>query len=93
MALVRDLGTGAISTRRLRARPSASALSATGCCDPKAAAKIDDEGTPSSISVRVTVSARWAESSQLSAKRLLLPRTGMSSVKPLTISICSLAPR
>jgi hypothetical protein len=30
---------GAISTRRLRARPSASALEATGCCAPKAAAK------------------------------------------------------
>jgi hypothetical protein len=59
---------GAISTRRLRARPSASALEATGCCAPKAAANTLAAGTPSSISARVTVSARWAESSQLSAK-------------------------
>jgi hypothetical protein len=59
---------GAISTRRLRARPSASALEATGCCAPKAAAKTLAAGTPSSISARVTVSARWADSSQLSAR-------------------------
>jgi hypothetical protein len=32
-------GMGAISTRRLSARPAASALEATGCSAPKAAAK------------------------------------------------------
>ena len=60
-------GVGAISTRRLSARPAASALEATGCSAPKAAANTADDGMPSSISARVTVSARWAESSQLSA--------------------------
>jgi hypothetical protein len=34
---------------------------------PKAAANTAADGTPSSISARVTVSARWADNSQLSA--------------------------
>ena len=80
---------GVISTRRLRARPSGSALEATGCSAPKAAANTADAGTPSSIKARVTVKARWADSSQLSAKVWLPPRTRRSSVKPLTIRISS----
>ena len=48
---------------------------------------------PSSMRARVTVSARWAESSRLSSKRRLLSATGLSSVKPLTISISSRSPR
>ena len=45
---------------------------------------------PSSISARVTVSARWADSSRLSAKRFWLPRSNaVLSVKPLTMSISS----
>ena len=62
------LGAGAISTRRFLDRPSASAFDATGCSEPKAAANTEDDGMPSSIKARVTVSARWADSSQLSAK-------------------------
>ena len=60
-------GTGAISTRRLRDRPGSSALDATGWAGPKAAAKTEPAGRPSSISTRITVSERCADSSQLSA--------------------------
>ena len=63
----RGRGMGAISTRRLRARPASSRLEPTGCCAPKAAAKIESAGRPASIRARVTVSARCADSSQLSA--------------------------
>ena len=41
------LGTGAISTRRFCARPFSSALSATGCSAPKAAANTCEDGIPS----------------------------------------------
>ena len=51
-------GMGAISTRRFLARPAASALEATACCEPKAAANTASGGTPSSMRVRVTVRAR-----------------------------------
>src|SRR5476651_2691262 len=85
------LGTGAISTRRFLARPWLSAFELTGCSEPNAAANTEEEGTPSSINARVTVNARWADSSQLSAKRRLGSRTCRSSVKPLTIRIWSLA--
>src|SRR5471030_829440 len=85
------LGTGAISTRRFFARPSLSVFELTGCCEPNAAANTEEEGTPASINARVTVNARWADSSQLSAKRRLLSRSCRSSVKPLTIRIWSLA--
>jgi hypothetical protein len=64
-AQLRQRLQGAISTRRFCARPGASAFDATGCSGPKAAANTDDDGRPSSISARVTVSARWADSSQV----------------------------
>ena len=48
---------------------------------------------PSSISARVTLRARWADSSRLSANCWLPPTMGLSSVKPLTISMSSRSPR
>src|SRR3990167_6396269 len=44
--VLEDLGTGAISTRRFKARPFSSALEATGCSGPKAAANTREEGMP-----------------------------------------------
>jgi hypothetical protein len=60
-------GTGAISTRRFCARPCSVAFEATGCSAPNAAANTCDAGMPSSISARVTVSARCADNSRLSS--------------------------
>ena len=60
------LGMGEISTRRLRARFSPVSLGATGWPAPNPAAKIASSGTPAATSARVTVSARSAESCQLS---------------------------
>src|SRR5574343_562710 len=83
------LGTGAISTRRFWARAFSLVLGTRGCSWPNAAANSMDEGMPSSIRVRVTVRARWAESSQLSSNFLLRLRMLWSSVKPLTMRISS----
>src|SRR5690606_18328911 len=84
-------GTGAISTRRLRARFSSLSFGATGWVSPKPAPKTRSGGRPAAMSARTTVIARSDDSCQLS--RSAPPRRGRSSVKPLTMISASCVSR